>query len=127
MATITRPEPADTTARAWPVLAELQAGDEVPASLYVLDYGDGARPRWTVHEVQELGSGVRKLTLVDPSNGTREDLLSVVAPVALMVLTCERWTLRSQPYELGTVPTPMLCNMDQQARHVAKSGAEGDA
>lgn len=126
MATITRPEWADTTVRAWPVLAELQAGDEVPAECYVLDYHDGERPRWTVHEVQELGSGVRKLTLVDPNNGAWEDLLGASTPVALMVLSCERWTLRSQPYELGTVPAPTLCNMDQQARHVAKSGAEGE-
>ena len=104
---------------AWEHLKDLQPGDLVPPALYVLDYRDGERPRWQVQAVEELDSGGRKLTLVDPDNG-KDDLFADLLPtVSLVVLTWPTKTLRTQPFLFGT-SFNTLCDLDQQARHVAR-------
>ena len=107
---------------AFPRLEPLRAGDPVPAELYVKDYTDGTRPRWTVHEVRELRAGVRTLVLIDPDQRRDDgDLFTPGTPVAVTVLTCRQWTRRSQEHWLGEPMGGELCDLDQQARYVAKS------
>lgn len=102
---------------AYRVLSRLAAGDEVPVDLYVLDYRDGARPRWTVEHVEPLASGGRKLVLVDPDNGA-DDLFDDGRRVHVTVITWPGKTLRTQPYQDG--PGNTLCDLDQQGRAATK-------
>jgi hypothetical protein len=104
---------------AWKYLRRLAPGDAVPAELYVLDYRDGDRPRWTVHSVEELDTGGRVLVLVDMGNGA-DELFGAADPIALRVITHPTKTLRTQPFPRSGNPPPMLCDLDQQGRHVAK-------
>lgn len=103
---------------AWRHLQGLAAGDPVPAELYVLDYRGGERPSWTVHEVELLDSGGRRLVLVDPDNGGG-DLFDDGVRAALTVISHPGKTLRSQPHRLGGGWGSMLCDLDQQGRRVA--------
>lgn len=104
---------------AWRDLRDLAAGDRVPAELYVLDYRDGERPRWTVHQVEELVTGGRRLILMDPDNAESLDLFDPKGCAAVTVITHPRKTLRSQPHRLGGECGNMLCDLDQQGRRVA--------
>lgn len=113
--------------RSWPDLRDLQVGDEVPRSLYVLDYRGGERPRWTVHEVEELGAGVRRLVLVDVDNGSWDLFHDPEHPVAVTVLTCARFTRRTRPYMLGYGEPDAICDMDQQGRRAVPELAEDAA
>lgn len=99
---------------AWPYLRDLAAGNLVPAELYVQDYKDGTRPLWTVHSTAELLSGGRMIVLVDPATADEE------VTVAVTVLTWPNSTMRTQPHVLGEGWEPILMDMDQQARHVAR-------
>lgn len=98
---------------AYPQLRDLEPGDRVPVDLHVLDYRDGTRPRWTVAQAEELESGGRRLTLVDPDNGPELD------GVAVTVLTWSHKTLKSQPHRLGRPIGNTLCDLDQQGRREA--------
>lgn len=109
-------------ARAWARLSTLQPGDPVPADVYVLDYRDGTRPPWTVRAAEALPSGGRKLVIENPEHGLLGDLFAVGERVRVTVLVWPGKTLRTQPYLEGGEPGPTLCDMDQQARHVAKEG-----
>lgn len=109
---------AEHQSAAWPLLRSLSPGDQVPPELYVLDYRDGDRPRWTVREVEDLVTGGRVLVVVDSDNGA-EDLFGAADPVALRIVTHPNKTLRTQPFPLSGQPAPMLCDLDQQARHHA--------
>lgn len=102
---------------AWTHLRDLSPGDQVPTDLYVQDYKDGTRPRWTVHSTAHLSSGGRYLVLVDPATEGDE------VTVAVTVLTWPSSTMRTQPHVLGEDWEPILCDMDQQARHVARRAA----
>lgn len=104
-------------------LRSLAVGDVVPSELYVLDYRDGTRPEWTVHQVEELPSGARHLTLVDKENTDARDLFGPCGVVvALEVITSPRKTLRSQPHALGSA-WDTLCDLEQQGRYVARGVA----
>lgn len=104
---------------AWPQLRTLAVGDQVPRTLYVQDYADGTRPRWTVRELEALPSGGRRLVLVDPDNGAG-DLFDEGQRVAVVVLAWPTKTLRSQPHTFGSCAGNTLCDMDQQARAAAR-------
>lgn len=103
-------------------LAQLSVGDVVPADIYVLDYAEGGRPRWTVVRRDDLRADVVHLVLEDPDNG-QGDLFDDGRRLRVTVITWPAKTLRSQPYLAGSEPPGMLCDMDQQARSVAKVAA----
>jgi hypothetical protein len=111
---------------AWPYLQGLAPGDLVPDALYVLDYRDGERPRWTVRSVEELDTGGRVLVLVDRDNGA-DDLFGAREPVALRVITHPGKTLRTQPFMYGASAGNTLCDLDQQGRHVAGQTTREDS
>lgn len=46
-------------------LAQLNVGDPVPASVYILDYRDGTLPSWTVEARRDLGADGVQLILAD--------------------------------------------------------------
>jgi hypothetical protein len=110
---------------AYSILKDLAVGDEIPASLYVLDRKDGTRPRWVVQEVEHLElTGGRVLVVVDETAPYDRDLFGrAEQPVALKIITHPTKTLRSRPYLLGGSCGNTLCDLDQQARHVEKAGA----
>lgn len=101
-------------------LSTLQPGDRVPATLYVADYANGARPSWTVVERKPMGHGWR-LLLVDP------DCRDLFDQVAVVVLTFPGKTLRTPPQlhnpDAPAVVTGKLCDMLQQGRYAAKARA----
>jgi hypothetical protein len=103
--------------RAWSLLRNLQPGNPVPADMYVLDYRDRERPRWTVEEREEFPdtAGIR-LVLVDPDNGA-DDLFDDGVRAAVTVLSFATGrTLRSRPHRLGHPFGNTLCDLDQQRR-----------
>lgn len=109
---------ARNVSRAYEILKELEVGQLVPLELYVLDRADGVRPPWRVGRRIEREAGVLFLELVDDDQ----------PEAAVGVVTCARFTRRTRPYErlplapfLGAGNT--LCDMDQQARHVAREAA----
>ena len=112
---------------AYPHLRGLQVGAEVPRALYVLDYSDGTRPRWTVHERQDVGAGVVRLVLVDTANGADDLFHDAEHPAALTVLTCPRFTRRTRPYVLGHGEPDEMCCMDAQGRAAAARAPELEA
>jgi hypothetical protein len=104
---------------AYSFLKNLAAGDLVPTELYMLDYRDGERPPWLVESIEELDTGGRVFVLVDMDNGA-DDLFGAADPVTLRVITHPAKTLRTQPFPRSGNPPAMLCDLDQQGRHVAK-------
>ena len=102
---------------AWAVLRTLNVGDTVPETLYVADYANGARPRWTVHSIEVTETGSRVLVLVDPDNGADRALPGPARLMAVWVFTGPRRTFRTRPYLLpDPPPNDRLCDFDQQGR-----------
>jgi hypothetical protein len=114
---------------AWDILQRLRLYQVIPDELYVLDRKDGGQPQWTIRMIEYLRTGGLVLTVCDvdltAEHPHPHDVFyySDVELVTLRIITHPNKTLRTQPYLYGTEPPGMLCDLDQQGRHVAKAGS----
>jgi hypothetical protein len=113
----------DLTKRMYAALKELQAGDKVPADIYIADYKDGEIPDWRVAErtiPNAENKGLFVLYLEDMSNIGKTDLFNPVGrPVCKMVIATPRKILGSptyMPVEGREYGPPMLHDLVQNAR-----------
>lgn len=110
-----------TASDLYAALAPLPAGAEAPADVYVADYADGRRPRWTVVARQSLDAGGVRLELRDPDNGDLFD------EARLVVVTFPAKTLRTPvqlvPRDGAAVVGGKLCDLTQQGRVAARGRA----
>lgn len=112
-----------TTAEAmYQVLFSLHIGDPVPEQCYILDYRDGTIPLWEVHQREQDGALV-VLVLINKDAPKQETQIAPSQWVARQVLALPNRILATPPYMIGldgVMPRPILCDLVQQARAVAK-------
>ena len=113
-----------TTARAvYQVLSSLHIGDPVPEQCYILDYRNGSIPLWEVQQ-REQDDELVVLVLINRDAPKQATLFEPTQWVARQVLALSNKILATPPYLLGLEgagPRPVLCDLVQQARAVAKT------
>jgi len=103
-------------------LLPLQPGESVPETCYILDYQDGTIPLWQVY-LREVDGPLIVLVLINHDALKVASLLEPVKWSARQVMVLPGKILASPPYLVGLEgrgPRPMLCDLVQQARAVAK-------
>lgn len=112
-----------TTARAvYQVLSSLHIGDTVPEQCYILDYRDASIPLWEVQHRDQDGALV-VLVLINRDAPKQATLFDPPQWVARQVLALPNKILAFPPYMIGldgVGARPILCDLIQQARVVAR-------
>lgn len=109
-----------TVSELYAALARLHPGDETPADVYVADYADGRRPRWTVAAREDLDASGVRLELRDPDNGDMFDearLVVVAFPAKVL-----RTPVQAVARDGAAVVAGKLCDLAQQGRYAARRG-----
>ena len=113
-----------TTAEAvYRVLSSLHLGELVPVQCYILNYKEGTIPPWQVHE-REQEDVLIALVLINQDSLKQVTQIAPPQWVARQVLALPNKILATPPYVLGLEgagPRPMLCDLVQHARAVAKT------
>ena len=104
------------------VLVPLQIEQTVPEQCYILDYQNGTIPLWQVYQ-REQDDTLVVLVLIDRNASKQATLFEPQQWVARQVLASPGKVLATPIYIIGldgAGPKPMLCDLIQQARAVAK-------
>ncbi len=113
-----------TTARAmYRALSSLHLGELVPEQCYILDYKEGTVPPWQVHE-REQEDALIVLVLINRDSLKQATLFEPPQCIARQVLALPNKILATPLYRVGLEgagPRPVLCDLVQQARAVAKT------